>query len=94
MEPTHLPSPFSSSRAWYSAPIAEFLRTQPESVLGQLAASNDFALIPTQRDTWIAQIEILRSHLVGLSGSLFLEFNIPRMGRRSMLSLLLGRLSL
>jgi hypothetical protein len=50
--------------------------------LGQLAASNDFALIPTQRDTWIAQIEILRSHLVGLSGSLFLEFNIPRMGRR------------
>ena len=82
MEPAHPPTLASSSRAWYGAPIAEFLRTRPETALGHLAANSDFAVIPTQRDTWIAQIEILRSQLGGLTGSLFLEFNIPRMGRR------------
>ena len=38
----------------------------------------------------MAQIEFLRSHVTGLSGSLFLEFNIPRMGRRIDAVLLIG----
>ena len=38
----------------------------------------------------MAQIEFLRSHITGLSGSLFLEFNIPRMGRRIDAVLLIG----
>src|SRR5439155_10107470 len=50
--------------------------------IGQLAFNCDFALIPTQRDAWLAQIEFLPSQLTGLSGSIFFEFNIPRMGRR------------
>jgi Uncharacterized conserved protein (DUF2075) len=69
-------------RTWYGASINEFLNSTSESVLGQLAAHCDFALVPTQRDAWLAEIEILRSQLAGLSGSVFLEFNIPRMGRR------------
>jgi hypothetical protein len=72
----------SSLRFWYGASIAEFVETDPQNVLGQLAFNCDFALIPTQRDAWFAQIEFLRSHLNGLSGSIFFEFNIPRMGRR------------
>ncbi len=79
-----------SLRAWYGAPIADFLATNVETVLGQLAANCDFALIPTQRDAWLAQIEILRSQLKGINGSVFFEFNIPRMGRRVDVILVIG----
>lgn len=80
----------TSLRAWYGAPISDFLQSQPDTVLGRLTANCDFALIPTQRDAWMAQIQFLRSHLSGLSGALFLEFNIPRMGRRIDAVLLIG----
>ena len=80
----------ASLRFWYGASIAEFLDASPESVLGQLAFNCDFALIPTQRDAWLAQIEFLRLQLRGLSGSIFFEFNIPRMGRRIDVVLVIG----
>lgn len=38
----------------------------------------------------MAQVQFLRSHLNGLSGFIFLEFNIPRMGRRIDVVLLVG----
>src|SRR5207253_6276996 len=79
-----------SLRFWYGASIAEFRDASPESVLGQLAFNCDFALIPTQRDAWLEQIRFLRSHLIGLSGSIFFEFNIPRMGRRIDVVLVIG----
>jgi hypothetical protein len=79
-----------SSRAWYGASIAEFLQTQADTILGQLTRNSDFALLPTQTDAWLAEISLLQDHLVGLTGSLFLEFNIPRMGRRIDAVLLIG----
>ena len=79
-----------SSRAWYGASIAEFLQTQPDTILGQLVRNSAFSLLPTQRDAWLAQISLLQDCLVGLSGSLFLEFNIPRMGRRIDAVVLIG----
>lgn len=39
-------------------------------------------MVPEQRDAWLKQLELLRPALAGLSGSMFLEFTIPRMGRR------------
>jgi hypothetical protein len=79
-----------SQRSWYSASIAEFLQTQPDTIVGRLATNGDFALIPTQKDAWLAQISLLKAHLVGLAGSLFFEFNIPRVGRRIDAVLLIG----
>jgi hypothetical protein len=76
------PTTGALSRAWYDASVEVFLTTEPEAILGKLAANSNFALVPTQRDTWIAQIEMLRACLVGVRGRLFFEFNIPRMGRR------------
>jgi hypothetical protein len=76
-----LTRPFSL-RFWYGASIAEFVHASTEAVLGELTRNCEFALIPTQRDAWLSQIEFLRSQLLGLSGSIFFEFNIPRMGRR------------
>jgi hypothetical protein len=79
-QPSSVPAP--ASRAWYGASISQFLQTSPDTVLGRLAANGDYALLPTQRDAWVVQLQVLAASLEGLSGSLFLEFNIPRMGRR------------
>jgi len=78
------------SRAWYGASIAEFLQAAPDSVVGRLATNCDFALLPTQRDAWVEQIKFLQARLSDLPGSVFLEFNIPRMGRRIDAVLLIG----
>jgi hypothetical protein len=79
-----------TSRAWYSASIAEFLQAKPDTVVGRLATNNEFALLGTQRDAWLTQLELLQNSLVGLTGSIFLEFNIPRIGRRIDVVLLVG----
>jgi hypothetical protein len=78
------------SRAWYGASIAEFLQSQPDTIVGRLASNSQFAVLPTQRDAWLAEIAFLQDHLAGLTGSLFLEFDIPRMGRRVDAVLVIG----
>lgn len=83
-------NPESPLRAWYGASITEFVASDVDNVLGQLTKNCDFALIPTQRDAWLAQIEILRGQLAGMSGSVLFEFNIPRMGRRVDVILVVG----
>jgi hypothetical protein len=82
--------PAASSRAWYGASIAEFLQSSPDAIIGCLARNGDFVLLSTQKEAWLQQIEILRSCLAGLTGTLFLEFNIPRMGRRIDAVLVIG----
>lgn len=79
-----------SSRAWYGASISEFLQSHPDTIVGGLATNSDFAMLPTQRDAWLAQIGLLQASLTGLTGWLFFEFNIPRMGRRVDVVLVIG----
>src|SRR5687768_7053702 len=83
-------SVLASPRAWYGSSISEFLQTPADVVFAKLAANPEFALLTTQKAAWLAQIEFLRSQLVGLGGSVFLEFNIPRMGRRIDAVLVIG----
>ena len=70
------------ARAYYVASVEVFLEATPETVLGTLTANSDMAVEPLQRNAWLAQIGVLKTALSGLTGTLFLEFNIPRMGRR------------
>lgn len=77
-------------RAWYGASIDGFLQTNTHEILGCLADQSDFSILPTQRDTWRSQVELLRPLLVGLSGSVFFEFTIPRMGHRIDVVLIIG----
>ncbi len=79
-----------ASRAWYGDSIEGFLKTNPDTILGQLSRNSDFSLLTTQKGAWLEQIEILRTELQGLTGSIFLEFNIPRMGRRIDAVVLIG----
>ena len=78
------------SRAWYAAPVAEFRRHEPDLIIGRLTSNSDFTVLPNQREAWRVQIDLLKNCLDGLNGRLFLEFNIPRMGRRIDAVLLLG----
>ena len=87
-EPVHTASVLS--RAWYDASINDFLQTNPETIIGRLVINSGFSRLTTQEDAWLAQIRLLQDYLVGLTGSIFLEFNIPRMGRRIDVVLLIG----
>jgi hypothetical protein len=80
----------TSSRAWYGATIFDFLRDSTEMIIGRLTRNCEFTLLPTQRDAWLVQIAFLHERLTGLKGSVFLEFNIPRMGRRIDVVLVIG----
>ncbi len=70
------------ARAYYSAPVGMFLESSPETIVGALTANSEMAVEPSQRDAWLQEIEILKATLQGMDGTLFLEFNIPRMGKR------------
>src|SRR5262245_66514847 len=82
--------PATLSRAWFGSTIAEFLGMASDTILGRLATHSDFTVLPTQRDAWLAQIALLKSKLAGFRGSVFMEFSIPRMGRRVDTVLLIG----
>jgi len=77
-------------RAWYGASVAEFLTKTENAISGELLSNSDFAVLPSQRDAWFDQIRILQGCLQGLRGSVYLEFNIPRMGRRVDAILVIG----
>jgi len=69
-------------RYYYSEEIELFLLRKPHEILGMLARENEFALEQTQRTAWEEEIRILKAVLPGLSGKIFFEFSIPRMGKR------------
>lgn len=54
-----------------------------EEIIGTLAQSHQFSIDPAQRDAWVEQIRILQPSLRDFEGSIYLEFSIPRMGRRA-----------
>lgn len=71
-----------STSAWYAAPIAQFLRTTEQGVLGELVQASQFDVTQAQRDAWLQEISILRTALRGTEGWIVLEFDIPRLGSR------------
>ena len=83
-------SPGVLSRFWYGSSLAEFLTADSDTIVAQMVRHGEFDLLSTQRDAWLFQINFLKSQLANLTGSLFLEFSIPRMGRRIDAVLLVG----
>jgi schlafen family protein len=71
-------------KAYYSASVSTFLRDDPERILGVLTAEHRHSLEELQRWAWLQQISILKMALARRpDGRLFLEFYIPRMGKRA-----------
>jgi len=77
-------------RDFYSASISKFRGTSANEILGELAASNPFALEPSQRHAWLEEISILQSVLAGREGFISFEYSIPRMGKRIDVVLIIG----
>lgn len=78
------------NRYLYKSTISRFLSADPAVILGQMAAANSFDLTPYQRDAWVDQIQFLKEGLTGLSGDIYFEYSIPRMGRRVDTIVLIG----
>ena len=78
-------------RWYFDCTLASLQDQNPETILGNLAAKHDFALDQLQRESWITEITHLRETLSDISdGHLFLEYKIPRMGRRADVVLVVG----
>lgn len=78
------------NRAYYNDSITKFLVTSPEEIIGKIALKNQFSLEQTQKDTWLAQIIILKEVLPPYKGSIYFEYTIPRMGQRIDVVILIG----
>lgn len=77
-------------RDYYSSSIAQFLDTSTDEILGTLTRNSGFTVEPTQRDSWLEEIAILKTALRNLDGQIYLEYSIPRMGKRIDTVLLIG----
>jgi len=69
-------------RAWFAASIAGFLIISDHQVEAELINGSLFDILQSQRDAWMAEIQLLRKVLAGHDGKVYLEFAIPRMGHR------------
>src|SRR5687767_6858775 len=69
-------------RDFYSDLISNFHNTPIQEILGEIAQNSAFADKPTQKETWVQEIKILKQTLDGYQGRIFFEYSIPRMGQR------------
>lgn len=76
--------------AYYEADAKDFCTADPNAVLGELANRHGFALESQQKFAWQEQIAILQVTLTRVSGHIYFEFSIPRMGKRADVILVSG----
>lgn len=72
------------ARAWWSGPARDLLRATPSHILGTLLAGSAFPVDELQKRAWafeIAQLKAIANEWD--DAHFFLEFAIPRMGRRA-----------
>lgn len=67
---------------YYGNSISSFLEDSKSEILGKLTLQNKFDSTRLQNFAWETQIDVLKDALDGLSGELYFEFSIPRMGKR------------
>jgi hypothetical protein len=71
-------------KAYYNSLVSDFLKEDFQRVLGVLTEEHHHALDEPQRWAWREQFSILKDALAARKdGRLFLEFYIPRMGKRA-----------
>lgn len=68
----------------YAASIASFLDENEHAILGHLTDASDFPVEETQKHAWLEQIGLLKQVLAtfGSRGAVYLEYAIPRLGKR------------
>jgi len=73
-----------AQRAYYSSAVGAFLEESNDSILGKLTTASTYNVELPQRNAWLEEVRILRDQLRYFPEAyLFLEFSIPRMGKRA-----------
>lgn len=74
-----------STRCLYSSSIEAFLESESNQILGLLCDGYHGVALTTTREAWKGEIEILKASLKTLdksSGRIIFEYDIPRLGKR------------
>ena len=80
-------------RAYYSAKISEFLQQTDAHVVGEISRHHHLDVVSEQTGAWLTQCRILRHVLpqfVDTENAIFMEFTIPRMGKRAEVIIILS----
>lgn len=74
----------ATTRYYYSSAISEFIGEEETSIVGKLTGSSQHDINKKTSSSWKEEINSLKEALKDYSGrgSIYLEYNIPRMGRR------------
>ena len=74
----------ATTRYYYSSAISDFLVEPTSSIVGKLTVAFQHDINKETSSSWETEIESLKQALNDYSsrGSIYLEYNIPRMGRR------------
>lgn len=80
------------SRAHYESTIGDFLQVTPDIIIGALTQRSPFPVERPQVQAWREQVGILQSVLTPYAGKGYIcfEFELPRLGRRIDVALILG----
>lgn len=72
-------------RFYYSDTISNFLTRNTEEIIGILTLASQHDINDDTSNSWVEEIETLRNVLMPYKerGSVYFEYNIPRMGRRA-----------
>ncbi|WP_397596054.1 DUF2075 domain-containing protein [Silanimonas sp.] len=83
MDPAQIP-PGGYRRYGYGQPLSALLSADPHTVIGELTQRSAFDVDQTQVAAWRGSIDCLKQALTPWGGEahLFLEFDVPRLGRR------------
>ena len=82
-----------STRCLYESAIASCLNKETDAIFGMLCGHYHGEVLTTQMEAWKAEIEILQNALAlwnGSDGRIIFEYDIPRLGKRIDVVLLLG----
>ncbi len=70
-------------RYYYADTIHDFLQKDRYAIFGELTANDQFAAEDLQKNTWMAEITILKRELAQFpDGDILFEYTIPRIGDR------------
>jgi hypothetical protein len=75
----------AAQRFYYSDTITDFLSRKDSEIVGELTLASQHDINDETSQSWVTEIENLREVLTPYKerGSLYFEYNIPRMGRRA-----------
>ena len=72
-------------RFYFGAPIEEFLEAEPNAILGEMTKHATQDINKDTSNSWLDEIEVMKDVLTPYArrGSVYFEYNIPRMGKRA-----------